>query len=101
MIKELTYDQLEEKRAFQQATFTLFVYTPLCGTCKATERMLHVVLQMLPGAALFKCNINVMPQLASQWQIQSVPCLMVFRQGELIKQEYAMKSVIDLMALLS
>lgn len=101
MLNEVTYDQLEQKRSGEHASFALFVYTPLCGTCKAAERMLLVVQELLPELALVKGNINAMPQLAQQWQIQSVPCLLVFRQGELCKQAYAMKSVIDLLALLS
>lgn len=100
-VNELTYGQLEELRAGQQASFALFVYTPLCGTCKATERMLQIVQQMTPSLSLYKSNINAMPQFAEQWQIKSVPCLMVFDQGKLHRTEYAMKSVIDLLALLT
>lgn len=89
---ELTENQLEEK--IQSADpLALFFYTPLCGTCKLTERMLEIVLQMSPSIALYKCNINVMPYHAQKWKIESAPCLIVYENGEITKKVYAMQSV--------
>jgi thioredoxin-like negative regulator of GroEL len=100
-MEELTYEQMKDLLHKDAASFSAFVYTPLCGTCKAAERMLMVIKEMMPNLSLYKCNVNVMPQLAQHWQIQSVPCLLVFQQGELTKKAYAMKSVQDLFVLLS
>lgn len=78
----------------------LFVYTPLCGTCKVGERMLEVVQATGSAVPLYKLNINYAPELAEQWQITSVPCLIVLDEGEPIAREYTMRSVDHLHSLL-
>ncbi|MBT2287935.1 thioredoxin family protein [Paenibacillus albidus] len=56
----------------------VFVYTPLCGTCKAARRMLEVAEHLLPSAvAVVAANVNMMPGLVSKYRISSVPALMV------------------------
>lgn len=94
MIQELTISEWE-KGSFESLTY-LYMYTPLCGTCKVGERMLEVVMEMLPDLPLFKMNINQVPQLAEEWRIESVPCLISMQDKIPIRKVYAMKSVVDL-----
>ncbi|MBO8162705.1 MAG: thioredoxin family protein [Brevibacillus sp.] len=74
-------------------SFALFVYTPLCGTCKLAAKMLQAAAAVSPPVTLYTVNLNLMPALAQDWKIESVPCLMIFRQGELVSRVYAMRSV--------
>jgi thioredoxin-like negative regulator of GroEL len=74
-------------------TFALFLYTPLCGTCKWAARMLAVAEEMLPQVPLVCINLNWAPVLAERWRISSVPCLLLFREGQLAERKYAMQSV--------
>lgn len=75
----------------------LYLYTPLCGTCKLGETMLDIVLQsggsMMPVS---KLNINFAPRLRNDWQITSVPCLVLLEHGKPVAKEYALRSVVDL-----
>ncbi|WP_246946120.1 thioredoxin family protein [Bacillus pinisoli] len=71
----------------------LFLYTPLCGTCKVAERMLHVVENLVTEYPIRKINLNYFPDLAAKWEIQSVPCLLLFEKGEMTKRIYAFQSV--------
>ena len=71
----------------------VFFFTPLCGTCKVGESMLDVIVEMVPTVPLYKCNINSMPQVAQEWRIESVPCLIIFQDGQLVEKIYAMRSV--------
>jgi thioredoxin-like negative regulator of GroEL len=68
-------------------------YTPLCGTCKLAERMLEIVQATTSSVHISKLNINYAPQLRERWQITSVPCLVLLKNGQPLKYEYAMKSV--------
>ncbi|WP_176560117.1 thioredoxin family protein [Brevibacillus dissolubilis] len=80
--------------------FVLYIYTPLCGTCKLTERMLTIVEELLPGLPLAKVNISSIPKLVQTWKITSVPCLLFLQNGQITNQVYAMKSIEHLVALL-
>ncbi|AWB43102.1 thioredoxin [Paenibacillus sp. CAA11] len=75
-------------------------YTAFCGTCKLGERMLEIVEATGKSMPISKININYAPQLREKWKIASVPCLVVLEGEEPAMQEYAMRSVDHLYALL-
>lgn len=74
--------------------------TPMCGTCKVAERMLEVAEAAGISYPLYKTNINFTPRLRENWRIASVPCLVVVKNGSVVMQEYAMRSVDHLYGLL-
>jgi thioredoxin-like negative regulator of GroEL len=78
------------------AAYAVFLYTPLCGTCKLAERMLDIILTMEPTLPLYKCNINFMPTISKEWQIQSVPCIVITEVGKAKKMLYRMQAVDEL-----
>jgi thioredoxin-like negative regulator of GroEL len=77
----------------EKTVLALFVYTPMCGTCKLAERMLSVISGARPELPLYQLNINLAPALAEQLQITSVPALFVFRGGAVESRHYALHSV--------
>ncbi|WNR42240.1 thioredoxin family protein [Paenibacillus roseipurpureus] len=79
-----------------EGPFAVFMYTPLCGTCKVTERMLDIIMTMQPSLPLVKCNINFLPQISQEWQIASVPCIVIVRPGSVKEYIYRMQSVDEL-----
>jgi len=77
----------------------VFIYTPLCGTCAAARRMLEVVEHMLPEGILSEMNIHDIPELVQQFQISSVPAVMLFDgQQDVPKMVYRMSSVEHLLS---
>ena len=97
--------EVDEKQLIKLAeadvgrTAVLFM-TPLCGTCKVAERMLEVAEAAGADYPLYKTNINFTPRLRDEWQIASVPCLVLLRNGRIVTKEYAMRSVDYLYTLL-
>ncbi len=75
----------------------LFVHTPLCGTCKAARRMLEVAAAMLPDLPMAEANLNVMPDLAQAFRIESVPCLLIKRADGSVAKFYRFGSVQDVL----
>jgi|GEM_PF-706378 Thioredoxin. len=70
-----------------------FLYTPFCGTCHLAERMVAILEEMMPEMAAGKSDINYMADFAREYQIQSVPCLLLFAGGEIREKIYAFHSV--------
>jgi thioredoxin-like negative regulator of GroEL len=87
--------EFEIKRSIQETgeTFAVYFYTPLCGTCKLGEKMLSIIEEMIPHVSLCKCNLNFAPNLAQELKIESVPCLVIWSRGSMVRKEYAMRSV--------
>ncbi|OZM55990.1 hypothetical protein CIB95_14180 [Lottiidibacillus patelloidae] len=78
----------------------IFFHTPLCGTCKVGRRMLEIVEMTLPNMKIASCNINTASEIASAYNIESVPCLIVFSEGTVKEKVYAFQSVDYLYSLL-
>jgi len=97
MYTDITERELLQKietRTRQPQLF--FFHSPLCGTCALARRMLDVVMGTLPTVHVYGCNINVMPNRAQTWQIQSVPCLLIVQNGEIIQRRYAFAGVAEM-----
>ncbi|MGG4142245.1 thioredoxin family protein [Paenibacillus algorifonticola] len=71
----------------------LLFSSPFCGTCKVAERMLDIVQAAEVPTTMYKININYAPKLREAWKITSVPCLVLVKNGEPQRFEYAMRSV--------
>jgi thiol-disulfide isomerase/thioredoxin len=95
-MEEWNEGQLLEQAGSADGPFAVFMYTPFCGTCKLTERMLGIILTMEPDLPIYKCNVNFLPKVIRDWQITSVPCIVIIEVGKDKKMFYSMKSVDDL-----
>ncbi|MEH6944447.1 thioredoxin family protein [Bacillus sp. JJ722] len=74
-------------------SFCLYLYTPICGTCQVASKMLTVVKEIVPAVELGKCDVNYIRELAESYEVESVPCLLVFKEGKLHHKIYAFHSV--------
>jgi len=81
-----------------QDPLVLFVHTPLCGTCKAARRMLEIALELIPSLHAAAANLNVMPELAQIFRIESVPCLLLKRSDGGVAKQYRLGSVPEIVA---
>ncbi|CAH0121163.1 MULTISPECIES: co-chaperone YbbN [unclassified Paenibacillus] len=97
MMREISEHDVLQTIASRREPLFLYLYTPLCGTCKAAERMLDIVMETLNTEAM-KTNVNFAPRLVAEFRIESVPCLLAFRsdEGEAPEKLYAFQSVTHL-----
>lgn len=95
-MEEWDYKQWKENISNNEVT-ALYVYTPMCGTCQVARKMMQVVEHILPNISYGMININFNEQLAIDYRIESVPCLLISKQGEVVDKIYAFKSVQNLL----
>ncbi|AWC30381.1 thioredoxin family protein [Bacillus cytotoxicus] len=76
-----------------QEKTVLYVYTPMCGTCQLAKKMLTVVEATIVDLEVGMLDLNYAPHLAREYEIESVPCLLIFENGTLKKKIYAFHSV--------
>jgi thioredoxin-like negative regulator of GroEL len=91
MIKEWKKEDLEAVFS-KKLTGIVYFYTPLCGTCQLASKMLRVTAEMIPFE-IGKINLNFYPDLARRIEIESVPCLVLLRNGSITDKIYAFHSV--------
>lgn len=100
MMQEWTLEHLEgEKLTKKKVAF--YLYTPFCGTCQIASKMLEVIVELLPEVSFGKANLNYLPNLAKEYQIESVPCLLIFEDNELTDKIYAFHSIPHLLRCLA
>ncbi|MFT8323512.1 MAG: thioredoxin family protein [Bacillus sp. (in: firmicutes)] len=93
-MKDWTLEEVEKRLVEEMETgFMLYLYTPLCGTCMVASKMLNVVQAIMKEQQFAKIDLNYAPQLAETYKVESVPCLLIFRQGKLKEKIYAFQSV--------
>jgi thioredoxin 1 len=60
-------------------------YATWCGPCKTQAPMLEELAGKIGDTAkIIKVDIDKNPQAANQYQVRSVPTLMVFKQGKIL-----------------
>ncbi|ART77909.1 thiol reductase thioredoxin [Sutcliffiella horikoshii] len=85
--KELLQEINKNKRS------VVYFYTPMCGTCQVAKRMMDVTKELFPHLPFGMLDVNYIQDLAMTWEIESVPCMMIFENGEIKEKIYAFRSV--------
>ncbi len=74
-----------------------YLYTPMCGTCAVASKMMQVVEAMRQEIPMGKADLNYMEDIAVDYEIESVPCLLITEDGKVREKIYAFRSVPDLL----
>ena len=74
-----------------------YLYTPICGTCMVASKMMDVVEAMKQDVPMGKADLNYIQDVAVDYEIESVPCLLITENGVVKNKIYAFQSVPDLL----
>ncbi|OEH92277.1 thioredoxin family protein [Bacillus solimangrovi] len=86
--------QREFERIVDEEGLTYFyLYTPMCGTCQLASKMLTIVEEAIPSLEINKIDLNYIPDYAKKWEVESVPCLIVYDEKSVKDRIYAFQSV--------
>lgn len=96
MIKHLKENENLESLLTKDLTLVDF-YAEWCGPCK----MLGPVLEKLENINIIKVDVDIYQQLAMNYGIMSVPSLLFFKNGQLVKKEIGFRSEEDLKNIIS
>lgn len=72
--------------------YIVFGFATMCKTCDISETMLSVVAEA-KQISYERINLNFYTGLIEYYQIRSAPALLLFKNGELVKEVYAFQSV--------
>ncbi len=63
-----------------------------CGPCKAIRTMLEEIAETNPKYKIVSINTDEADELSEDYDVSSIPCLVVFKDGEEIKRSIGMIS---------
>ncbi len=91
-MEEWTKEEVQNA-VIEEPVVCVYLYTPICGTCQVAKKMMTVVQDLLPQLKIGMNNLNYGKELAEIYQIESVPCLLLVRDGKIQKRIYTFQSV--------
>ena len=74
-------------------------WAPWCGPCRAVVPVVEEIARERGDIKVGKVNVDEQPELARQFRVMSIPTLMVFRNGDLVRREVGGRSKADILAL--
>lgn len=79
-----------------EANGFVYFYTPSCGTCAIAKSYLDIVKEIPEVPLILEQDINYAVSYAAEWKIESVPCLVKVKNGNVIEKLYAFEHVAKL-----
>lgn len=68
----------------EKKTLVVDFYADWCGPCRMLSPVMEALSEEMNGKATFvKINVDDNPDLAREYSIMSIPCVMVFKDGGL------------------
>ena len=88
MTVEITKDNFEEVVLKNELPVLVDFWATWCGPCKMIGPIVEELSEELAGKVVFgKLNVDKQPELAMQFQVMSIPTLILFDKGEIVNKK--------------
>ena len=92
MTVEITKNNFEEVVLKNDLPVLVDFWATWCGPCKMIGPIVEELSEELVGKAVFgKLNVDNQPELAMQFQVMSIPTLLLFKNGEIAAKSVGVK----------
>ena len=91
MVKKINADQFETE-AVKSAVAVVDFSATWCGPCKMLAPVLEAVSEKLADQAdFYNVDVDDAPELAAEYRVNSVPCVVLMKNGEFVSQSIGFK----------
>ena len=91
MVKKINADQFESEAVKAPVAVVDFSAT-WCGPCKMLAPVLESVSEKLGDkVAFYNVDVDDAPELAGEYRVNSIPCLVLMKNGEFVDQSIGFK----------
>lgn len=97
---KITNDNFQSEVLNSEKTVLLDFYADWCGPCRMVGPIVAEISEERDDVKVGKINVDEQPELASQFQVSSIPMLAVVKNGEISNLAVGYRPKEDILALL-
>ncbi len=98
MVKNITEQDFNKE--IKEGKVLVDCYAEWCGPCKMLSPIVDELSEELTDVKFFKLNVDDNQELAQEYQIMSIPTLLIYEEGKLVNTSVGLKSKDELKELL-
>ena len=98
MVTEINEKEFNEK--IKTGKVLVDCYAPWCGPCRMLGPIIDELASEVTDYSFYKLNVDDSEEVAIKYGIMSIPCLLIFENGELKETSIGLKSKSELKELL-
>lgn len=83
---KLTRDNFENEALNSELPVLIDFYAEWCGPCRMLGPIIDEIAEEATDFKVAKVNIDEQPELATKYQVMSVPTLVVIKNGEVVNR---------------
>lgn len=92
----VTKDSFEKEVLQAEQTVLVDFWAKWCGPCQMLGPIVGQIAEEHPEIKVCKVDIDREPGLAMDYQVMSIPTLMVFKKGQIVNQSVGVRSKTDI-----
>lgn len=100
-ILTITKENFEEEVMNSDKPVLLDFWAEWCGPCRMVSPVIDEIAEEIADAKVGKINVDEQPELASVFQVMSIPTLAVFHKGKVVNSSVGVKPKNEILRMLS
>ena len=86
-LKEINQDNFEVEVLQSEIPVLIDLWAPWCGPCRALTPIVEAIADEYEGKLkVVKLNVDESPLIATNYQVMSIPTLLIFKEGQVEAQ---------------
>ena len=94
MVKEIK--DTEYETILKEGKVVIDCYAPWCGPCKMISPIIDELAEKIPETKFYKINVDEAEKITEEYQIMSIPTILIFENGGLVNKIVGFRSKSEL-----